>query len=815
MKLTLYASIFGLFTSLSTLCYGGAPKMNETEVSVAKGDQMFQNQAFAFTENMGQIKQMDGKDAYDVLFFLQQGNANIYLLRSGGIAFQFNRTHLPEGFSNAMNKFGEQEAMEQMLKLEKEIQLETYRMNMHLVNANPNADIIPEGKSNDFVNYYNHDVLNVYHFERVTYKDIYPGIDWVIYISEGGFKYDFIVHPGADPDEIELTFSHHEELYLDEDGNLIHGNRMGSFTEKAPVSFQNNQNVPTNFVLEGNTLSFALGEYDSNQTLTIDPARVWGTYYGGSSWDQGFASAVDKDENVYLAGATRSNTNISDNGHQNMLGGNSDAFLVKFDSNGVRQWATYYGGNSFDNGRSIAVDGNNNVYLAGTARSSSGISHNGHQNARNGSSDAFLVKFNSNGVRQWATYYGGNDWSLGFACALEGESYIYLVGHTTSTLGIAFNGHQNSLGGESDAFLVKFNSNGVRQWGTYYGGGSSDVGTSVATDGEYVILAGTTTSTNGIANNGHQNSYATQVSMVGYGDAFLAKFNASGNRVWGTYYGGSGGEKGNVIAVDGNGNYYLAGTTYSTSNIAFNGHQMVHGNQSLGGWQDAFLVKFNSNGVRQWATYYGGSSSDVGVACDVDVNNNIYLAGSTNSTNNIAHNGYKDTLTWRDVYMAKFNSNGMLQWGTYFGGDQFDTLYSIALGGSSHFYISGGTNSLEGIALNGHQMTHNSPFNISTPDAFLVKFHVGSSISVNDYFLHENSIDVYPNPTNNFIQVTLPEENKGQQNLIIIDAKGQVVKAISVKSNSINVDVSDLASGVYFVRVSTTNGIISRKMIKQ
>lgn len=193
-----------------------------------------------FTENLGQITQTDGQPAPYVAYMMQRGNANIYLLRDGGIAYQFNRMHYPEGYKELMaDRLGLHENMGKMDEIQKEIYLETFRMDMNLVNANPNAEIITEGKSHDYTNYYTHDALYVRHYEKIIYKNIYPGIDWVIYTTEeGGMKYDFEVQPGADPSAIKLKFTHHEELYVDNEGNLIHGNRMGSFTEKAPVVFR-------------------------------------------------------------------------------------------------------------------------------------------------------------------------------------------------------------------------------------------------------------------------------------------------------------------------------------------------------------------------------------------------------------------------------------------------------------------------------------------------------------------------------------------------------------------------------------------------
>ena len=120
-------------------------------------------------------------------------------------------------------------------------------------------------------------------------------------------------------------------------------------------------------------------------------------------------------------------------------------------------------------GNSCQVDAFGNVYMAGQTGSATFISAGGHQNTVGGNSDAFLVKFNSSGIRQWATYYGGIGEDVGQSCVVDASENIYLAGYTTSVNSIAEGGHQNTFGGFFDAFLVKFNSAGIRQWATYYG----------------------------------------------------------------------------------------------------------------------------------------------------------------------------------------------------------------------------------------------------------------------------------------------------------------------------------------------------------
>jgi hypothetical protein len=255
----------------------------------------------------------------------------------------------------------------------------------------------------------------------------------------------------------------------------------------------------------------------------------WGTYYGGNDDDFGVSCAIGFNYNIYLSGYTKSSSSIATIGaHQPSPGGatgGTDAFLVKFDNLGTRQWGTYYGGSAADYAGSCNTDSDGNIFICGYTSSSSAIASAGsHQEVKSGSWDAYIVKFNSSGQRQWGTYYGGSSADHGEACYSDNKGNIYLSGRTSSTTAIATAGsHQPTHGGGSlDAFLVKLNSLGVRQWGTYYGGAGDDIARSCVVDtafGDFVYLAGQTTSTTSISTSGaHQVVYGG-----GAWDAFLVK----------------------------------------------------------------------------------------------------------------------------------------------------------------------------------------------------------------------------------------------------------------------------------------------------
>jgi hypothetical protein len=476
-----------------------------------------------------------------------------------------------------------------------------------------------------------------------------------------------------------------------------------------------------------------------------NPSRQWGTYYGGTRRDEIHAVAAFGTNAVYAAGWTQSDgagVISSPGAHQVNRGstgtGSSgrDAMLIKFDGNGVRQWATYYGGNQEDQAFGLATDVDGNVYMAGRALSGGGIATAGSHKSSTFSNDAFLVKFNANGVRQWGTYYGSQfSPEDGVACAVDANGNVYLVGNCTgSTEGIATPGaHQASIGGATDAFIVKFNSSGVRQWGTFFGGAGNDfvTGCSVDNNGN-VFVSGYTNSAGGISTPGsHQPAQAS----VNY-DSYLAKFSSSGALQWSTYYGGTEMDYAHACRADGDGNVYLAGVTQSTTGISTVGsHQSAKGGTSQDA--DAYLIKFSGTGVRQWATYYGAAGSEAAYALAINTAGDIMMAGGSNSAGVIAtNNGFQTAVGGNglasDGFFVIFNSSGVRQYGTYYGGGFDDNSTSLALTSTGDLIMGGRTLSTGSVlsTAGAHQTAYNGDDNSASSnfyDGYLVKFGTGNA----------------------------------------------------------------------------------------
>src|SRR5690606_32691911 len=131
----------------------------------------------------------------EIKYTLHQGGAQLFLLEKG-IAYQFTKTHYPEGYEKMMTSTDGIENFEKMQELQKKVRIEMSRMDMTLLGANTSCKISTERKSADYTNFYTYDVLGVHSFKKVIYHDIYPNIDWVIYTNDGQVKYDFVVKPG-------------------------------------------------------------------------------------------------------------------------------------------------------------------------------------------------------------------------------------------------------------------------------------------------------------------------------------------------------------------------------------------------------------------------------------------------------------------------------------------------------------------------------------------------------------------------------------------------------------------------------------------
>ena len=325
----------------------------------------------------------------------------------------------------------------------------TAAIRMHLVGGNAEPQIsagnqLP-GHSNYFIgNDRSQWHSNVAQFARVSYRDVYPGVNLAFYGKQKQLEFDFIVAPGASVAPIRLGVSGAKRVITDDSGNLVLASSAGDVLLHKPIAYQQKdgarQPVDARFVLQAhNQVSFELGNYDRTRELVIDPAVSYATYLGGLAEDDGYAIAVDSSGDAYVTGQTMS-MNFPGSYRPPIMLADSTFSSTKISPDGSSLiYSTYVGGSGNDSGNAIAVDGSGDAFVAGGTGSSTNFptTATAYQKSFGGGSlDAFVFELASSGrTLTYSTYLGGNgdDVATGLALAKDGSGDTFIVGTTGSS----------------------------------------------------------------------------------------------------------------------------------------------------------------------------------------------------------------------------------------------------------------------------------------------------------------------------------------------------------------------------------------------
>jgi hypothetical protein len=482
---------------------------------------------------------------------------------------------------------------------------------------------------------------NVVSFAKVRYRSVYPGIDLIYYGNQRQIEYDFVVAPGANPRMIRLGFDGADQIQIDAQGDIVLQTANGEVRQRKPLAYQEadgvRQEIVGRYVLKGNQeVGFELGQYDRTRPLVIDPVLAYSTYLGGSSGELTGSIAVDDAGNAYVTGITFSSDFPTANPLQPNPSGDVDegeVFVTKLNREGTEiVYSTYLGGNDYDDSSSIAVDEDGNAYVTGRTQS---------------------PDFPTKNALQPELATGG-----------------FIV--------------------DEDLFVTKLNADGSGLvYSTYLGGGTGqDLGDDLAIDNERnVYLTGVTTSSDFPTVNPLQPANAGSI------DIFAAKLKADGSAlVYSTYLGGRGAENLSGIAVDGFGNTYLTGWTFSNDFPMANPLKPSLAEGDI----DAFVTKISADGSSLiYSTYLGGDDQDRASDIDVDAFGNAYVTGITSSTNFPTVNPLQPVLSGlNDAFVTKINGNGSaICYSTYLGGTGVEEGSGIAIDSRNNIYVTGWTRS--------------------------------------------------------------------------------------------------------------------------
>jgi len=483
---------------------------------------------------------------------------------------------------------------------------------MKLEGANPSPTIDGMEPLPGIVNYFIGNDPAKWHttiptYAKVQYQDAYPGITLAYYGNQGRLEYDFLVAPGADPNQIKLAFEGASDITVADSGDLVLTTALGDVRMQKPVVYQLEPDghktlvagqytvASTSVSLQASrttrySVGFRLASYDHAKPVVIDPVLLYSTYLGGSGDDRrGYAIAVDAAGSAYVTGQTQSTNFPTANPFQATDGGAADVFVTKLSAAGSHLlYSTYLGGSNDDLGYGIAVDAAGSAYVTGNTQSTNFPTVNPLQATNGGYYDAFVTKFSAAGSSLlYSTYLGGSDLDQSLGIAVDAAGQAFVTGQTLSTNFPMANPVQATGGGGFDAFVTKLSAAGSHLlYSTYLGGSDYDQGQGIAVDAAgQAFVTGQTQSTN------FPTANPLQATNAGLADVFVTKFSAAGSSLlYSTYLGGSDYDQSQGIAVDAAGNAYVTGYTGSTNFPTANPLQATN----AGGF-DVFVMKLTTN----------------------------------------------------------------------------------------------------------------------------------------------------------------------------------------------------------------------------
>ncbi len=474
-------------------------------------------------------------------------------------------------------------------------------------------------------------------FGRLAWEELYPGVDLVAEPSALGFSYRYVVSPGADPSSVVLAWSGARSVSATDQGQALDlVTDLGTLRVVGLRVFEVDGTVqrplPARFLVDGTRVSVAVDGWDGRRPLVVDPSIGWATYLGGSVGETGDSGAD--------------------------------------------------------------VDGSGNVYVGGVSLSTDFPASGAYDSTANGGIDLVLTKISSAGVLQWATYLGSANNDLEGGVAVDSAGNAYLAGSNSTGGFPTLNAFRATFsGGGFDAVVAKLTTTGTLSWSSYLGGSGDDRGYHLALDpaGTSLYVVGHTLSSD------FPTVGAYDASQNGNADIYVAKVAAAGGStglLWSTFVGGAGNDYANSVTADGSA-VYVAGVTETGGFPTVNAFDTTF----AAGGGDAVVFKMASGGGTgslTWSTYLGGAGSDSANAIAVDGAGDVYVGGSTTSSDFALTSPFDSTLGGaNEAFLVKIKGTATpatVAWSSYLGGSGFDYVDALRHDGTS-LYVLGHTTS--------------------------------------------------------------------------------------------------------------------------
>ncbi len=512
---------------------------------------------------------------------------------------------------------------------------------------------------------------NIHSYTKIELNEIYPGINLRLIQEDEQLKYEFIVSPKVNPNQIELEIFGANSKYIDRDGHLHLSTPMGEIIEKKPYVYQivNNKKieVDSRFQLQNGIISFKLGEYDKSKILVIDPILVFATYNGAYSDNFGMTATYGHDGTAYSGGTVfgsayptidpnvvYTKTNLTDTSFKTQVC--SDIFISKYSADGSKMlWSTFLGGGDNTKGaetvHSLICDKDNNIFGFGATSSTDfPVTSGCFQNVHKGGSK---INIGTNG---------------------------------------AFFGNQGT-----DLFSFKISSNGHQLLGSTYIGGSSNDGLNYNYMGQIV-------------------DYDRKIKQINNKNYLFVPYDSLTSN-YGDQFRGE-------IFLDSLNNILIASSSRSSDFPTLNAIQ-----STIGGKQDGVIFKL-SNDFKTliFSTFLGGDENDALNSIKISKANEIIFCGGTSSLNlHTTNNSYQKNHAGgkADGFIGKLNYDGKkLVQLSYLGENLFDQVFIIESDYQNNIYVIGHS-------IGGNFPVVNASYSIPKSTQFIAKFDSSLTLLLN------------------------------------------------------------------------------------
>ena len=537
---------------------------------------------------------------------------------------------------------------------------------------------------------------------------------------------------------------------------------------------------------------------------------------GGNGVDSETGINRLSDGNFLISGYTESGNLEMIDEFQTNNAGNTEGYVAIINPEGQPVFTSYLGGSGIDIIESASESGSGNIVLAGTTRSEDFPLLNDDGTSFDGFSMGFLTKIDPEEGVIWSTLVGGTGTDNILSIDIDNSGDIYLVG-TTSSPELGTSGvYQTELTDtdQTSGFIAKYSSGGEKLWYSYVEG----LGSVNPQEIQLVEETGTVVLFGYVSNSLLSGSGLHQQDFGGgFLDCLLMTFDMTdGSLNWFTYYGGEGIDGSGNLCVDTENNIYISGNTSSTANISSIGsHQEMNA-----GSDDLFIAKFDIEGNRLWATYYGAGNIDANAKLALSGSNGLILGGRTRSEGGLAFgNPILNSVELDPIppfiassFLSRFDQDGNLIWSTY-------APENYRCGSLSEMVIS--EEKIYLVGRFGNYPTLSECYG-TTPDAFQSVYGGGDTDmgifiytdnTLSTSFPQTEPLSVYPNPASDFITIEIPDLLWAGMELTVTDLSGRLVDRVTRFQSGNSYATSHLSNGVYILTGRVGDRLFREKVV--